>query len=345
MKIRAIVPVLSLVLLMSFSALSDVPDEITYQGRLLYNGNPVTTATSIVFRLFQTSSGGSAVWTETHGSVTPDSSGIYTVVLGGTVAVPDDYDALWLELAVAGNTLSPRKKLTSAPFVLRAGELPDLYVNGNLGIGTTSPADILHINQGTSPTGIRWERSAYETYRIGLIGPGFVFHNVTDNRYDVVCDGTGNVGIGTTSPGAKLDVNGEMRVSGMDLDYYVNKIFCEKIALGTYDSGTDSCSDGIVKQSSTVRTWDEAQGDADCAALGPGYHMCTFYEAIAYKRYAEYLNVPGEAYWIMGSGQWGAYGYRDRFFLPQGDGASWSTSGGRPWARLSKRQSSRRRSS
>ena len=145
MKAKAIVLVLGLALLMSHSALADVPDEITYQGRLLYNGSPVTTATSVVFRLYQASSGGSAVWTETHGSVAPDSNGIYTIVLGETVAVPDDYDALWLELEVAGNTLTPRKKLTSAPFVLRAGELSDLYVSGNVGIGIDAPWAKVHL--------------------------------------------------------------------------------------------------------------------------------------------------------------------------------------------------------
>jgi len=62
------------------------------------------------------------------------------VVLGEATAIPDDYDALWLELEVAGNTLAPRKKLTSAPFVLRAGELPNLYVSGSVGIGTMSPS-------------------------------------------------------------------------------------------------------------------------------------------------------------------------------------------------------------
>ena len=247
MKTKAIVFVVSLFLLISLSALADVPDEITYQGRLLYNGNPVTSATSVVFRLYQTSSGGSAVWTETHGSVTPDSNGIYTEVLGETVAVPDDYDALWLELVVAGNTLTPRKKLTSAPFVLRAGELPNLYIGGQVGIGTTSPTfdvdlwkssagDVtqrirndnvngiaqlnLFVNgNGSGDPRIQFDVSGEVAYSLGV-------DNDDSNKFKfsagaglggsdaLTIQSNGNVGIGTTSPGAKLEVNGDIIVNG-----------------------------------------------------------------------------------------------------------------------------------
>ena len=75
------------------------------------------------------------------------------MVLGATATIPDDYDALWLELEVAGNTLTPRKQLTSAPFVLRAGELSELYVSGSVGIGTTGPNGKLQIENAVgSPT-------------------------------------------------------------------------------------------------------------------------------------------------------------------------------------------------
>ena len=52
MKSKTMALALGMVLLLSASVLADVPDEITYQCRLLYNGNPVTSATSIIFRLY-----------------------------------------------------------------------------------------------------------------------------------------------------------------------------------------------------------------------------------------------------------------------------------------------------
>jgi len=133
---------------MSPSVFTDVPDQITYQGRLLFNGLPVTSATDIRFKLYD-GAAGTERWSEDH-TITPDSDGIYTVVMGETIAIPDDYDELWLELILdptgTPTTLSPRKKLTSSPFVLRAGELPDLYVSGNVGIGNPAPDTRLSVS-------------------------------------------------------------------------------------------------------------------------------------------------------------------------------------------------------
>ena len=233
MKTKAIV--LSLVLLVSASVFADVPDQITYQGRLLYNGSPVTAATSIVFRLYQTSSGGSTVWTETLGSVTPDSNGIYTVVLGETVAVPDDYDSLWLELVVAGNVLTPRKKLTSAPFVLRAGELPSLYVSGNVGIGTTSPSEDLEIyRSGVADADLRvgndWRGIILKAQGInnaptirstGSGNPLYIAASDDSSRNILIAPSGGDVGIGTANPGAMLHI--ENTTTGRDSELAIFK--------------------------------------------------------------------------------------------------------------------------
>ena len=78
---------------------------------------------------------------------------------------------------------------------------------GNVGIGTTSPSSRLHVAGD-----IRTDSSILFT------GTGFINSNATNLEFETVSNkdiilkpqGTGNVGIGTTSPTAKLDVVGRI---------------------------------------------------------------------------------------------------------------------------------------
>jgi hypothetical protein len=98
--------------------------------------------------------------------------------------------------------------------------------NGRVGVGTDSPQENLHILDSSSSfvetesTGANAAAfkmtNAYGSY--GILSSGvedrFNIYDYTDSAYRFTIDGGGNVGIGTTSPGSKLDVNGSVNISG-----------------------------------------------------------------------------------------------------------------------------------
>ncbi|MHB2027182.1 MAG: beta strand repeat-containing protein, partial [Elusimicrobiota bacterium] len=148
-------------------------------------------------------------------------------------------------LYVSGGTLYDQTQLqarggihndTAAYLELDGGTSGNTYVNGNLGIGTTGPAHNLEVS-GNAEIGTSAGTPMVTGHEVGSsysYGDG-IFKAITDNatgssnyyflgltsnttNFTVRADGqgyfAGNVGIGTTSPGETLDINGTARASG-----------------------------------------------------------------------------------------------------------------------------------
>lgn len=201
----------------------EVPQQISYQGKLLEGGLPVTGTRDFVFTI--------GTWTEAHAGVAIE-DGLYSVQLGSITPIPyetfTESATATLEIRVDGTPLSPDVQILAVPYAVkaeeahRADQLGDaLYVdNANVGVGTASPQANLDMAGGS----IRLGGETRYTWPAGPdnLGNHTATENVRMNGHWLSGDGGneglyvnnyGYVGVGATDLSYfKLDVNGMLRV-------------------------------------------------------------------------------------------------------------------------------------
>ncbi len=203
---------------------AQLPQTISYQGYLsTVGGLPVHDSSyTITFKLYNVASGGSALWTEAHSNVST-AKGTFSVILGSVTPLTGVDFNQQLYLGVTKGTdseFSPRSVLTSSPSSLApwATSGNDIfYSGGNVGVGTTNPLHTFHLSsssetvlnlQSTGTGGRIWQ--LYSTGPQNGEGAGhFLLRDGTAGIVRMFASGsTGNIGVGTSNPAFKLDVNG-----------------------------------------------------------------------------------------------------------------------------------------
>jgi len=207
-----------------------VAQPFTYQGFLRQGGQPVNGTTSLTFRLYDAPTGGNQLGSAITQNVNVQ-NGLFTVQLNfGNVWTGGDR---YLEIQVGSTTLSPRVKIMPAPyasFAQRPWQTAGsniFYNDGNVGIGTNSPAARLSLGGGNANTKLAiWQGgTASEVMGLGVGAAQFRLHlNNASDRFSflnapngtevMTIRGDGNVGIGTWNPWYRLHVEGDGYFSG-----------------------------------------------------------------------------------------------------------------------------------
>ncbi|HXM22211.1 MAG TPA: hypothetical protein VN948_13215 [Terriglobales bacterium] len=210
MKLRigcVIVAFLSLVLPVaaqtagSTPAAAQVPPLVNFSGVLAdVKGKPLTGVVGVTFSLYQEQQGGSPLWLETQ-NVQAGKTGNYTVALGSASSqgLPANIfatgEARWLGVQIQGQAEQPRVLLMSVPYALKAldaqtlGGRPASAFLAAAGASGSTPAGNV-TGSGTKNFIPRWTSASQ-------IGDSNIFES-----------GSGEVGIATSTPAARLDVNG-----------------------------------------------------------------------------------------------------------------------------------------
>jgi hypothetical protein len=234
---------------------------------------------------------------------------------GGNVAVPINTGNIYQE------------KLGGLWLLNGLGVDNKLIVDGNVGIGTTNPGAKLHIaglssdkairmgeygTNGLSSTNFVGTHYYWNTdnLQIGLRDYGsdrkdavFNIEQSSDNfRFQVAGNdkvfikGTGNVGIGTTGPGAKLEVAGQVKITG----------------------GSPGAGKVLTSNAAGLASWQAAAGGITCADCDARFVNTTG------DTMSGNLDIPNNALFIgSGNARIKFYDSGSRFYMAPYDDGAW----------------------
>ena len=231
-------------------ATTAVPNLIRYSGTLKDAQGAAlssSTAVGVTFSIYKQQDGGAAVWMETQ-NVTPDANGQYNVILGSTTAtgLPDDLfsqqEQRWLGVQVQGQAEQARVLLVSVPYAFKAHEAETLgglpasafvkapptdasgnpstdtaisvsalkTASGMVSLAGSPPPPLATVSNGPCPPGTVPSPNFVPLWFKPAVNSNVICNSVI---FQTPIGAAGNVGIGTTTPSAKLDVNGPINTA------------------------------------------------------------------------------------------------------------------------------------
>ena len=258
------------------SASTAVPALVPFSGLITESdGKPVSGETAVTFMVFKDQIGGEPLFAETQ-AVNPDANGRYKVHLGATLAygLPSELfatgEARWLEVQPAGQPPQPRVLMASVPYALKAADsatLGGLPASAFVLAGSKAAA-----NLATAAVSAATTTASTVTTAGGASGYLPEFSGASSVVDSPVFVNGADIGIGTTTPTANLDVNGTALISGA-LIANGGATVGGSLVLGPTGTATAAASDN----SQMLKFYTSAYNSTSKAAVNPSFE----WEAIA----------------------------------------------------------------
>jgi hypothetical protein len=198
-----------------------VPRLVNFSGKARdEQGKPLPGIISIGFAIYKDQFEDNPLWLETQ-NATVDAEGNYTVQLGATnpEGLPFDLfstaEARWLGVRVNSGSEQPRVLLLSVPYALKAADaqtLGGLPPSAFLLAAPTAPASALTSSDATLQVAPAAKTTV--TTSGGTASALAKYDASSDIASSQVFDTGTNVGIGTSTPGSKLEVAGATTLRG-----------------------------------------------------------------------------------------------------------------------------------
>jgi hypothetical protein len=226
------------------TAIAEVPQMINYQGRLTGDtGNPLDTTVSMAFTIYDDSTGGSTLWSETHSTVTV-TGGLFNVILGSISPIgadiftdPDRY----LGITVGGDSeIVPRTRLISvgyACYAQRTDTAAYAETSGDAASGWTDDGSVVHLSAIDDSVGIGTATPEFKLDVAGDLRCTHLYSNASGGVFWLYAPRS------AATPGAAF------KVSTKDaFDAYLQRL--------NISGGEDEANFNIINSNVGINTWD-----------------------------------------------------------------------------------------
>src|SRR3989339_302772 len=287
-----------------------IPQKMNYQGVLKDgSGNILPDGSyNLVFRLYNISSGGTALWFESKSVQV--SGGVFTTQLGSSTPITLPFtEVYYLGVSVGtGSELIPRFPLSSVGYSFMSLNVPDGSISaikipeGQVVKSLNGLNDAVTLVAGSNvtitPNGNNLTISSTGGGGGGISGSGTsnylpLFTASTTLGNSVIYQTGGNIGIGTITPTAKLDVSGsDALINGLTIGRGTGNISSNSVfgyrALYSNTTGNENTANGMYAlYSNTTGSYN------NCNGWGVLYSNTTGFNNSAFGWGALYNNTTG----------------------------------------------------